>query len=142
MNIPPRWFRPLAAVLLLWNLLGLAAVVADLLMSPADVATLPAPEQALYAARPAWSIVASLVAVVGGCLGCLGLLLRARWAPLLLWASLLGVVLQDLGLWLQARAAAYTLPTSVWVLQGLVLLVAVALVGLARRARDQGWLKA
>ena len=138
MNTPPRWYRPLCGVLLLWNLLGLVAVIGDLLMSPVD----PAAGQALHAARPLWSIVASVVAVVGGSLGCLGLWSRARWVSWPLWASLLGVVLQDLGLWLQVQRAAEPLPPSVWVLQGLVVAVAVGLLVLAHQAQRAGWLRA
>ena len=100
----PVWFTVLAAVALLWNLAGLFAVVADLRLSAADIAALPAEQQALYAARPFWSVVASVVAVGGGTLGCLGLLLRRRWSLLLLYASLTGIVIQDVWIFLIAGA--------------------------------------
>jgi hypothetical protein len=63
MNKTPIWFTVVAIVALLWNLAGLFAVVADLRLSPAEIAALPQQQQALYAARPVWSIVASVVAV-------------------------------------------------------------------------------
>jgi hypothetical protein len=136
---PPRWFTPLLVIALLWNLAGLLAVLADLRLTAADIATLPAEQQALYHARPAWSVVASVVAVAGGTLGCLGLLLRKRWALPLLYASLVGVVIQDVGIFLVAGAAKVANPVP-FVLQGVVLVVAVGLVALSRRAAERSWL--
>jgi len=136
---PPLWFTILVAVALLWNLAGLFAVVADLRLTAADIAALPAEQQALYAARPFWSVIASVVAVAGGTLGCIGLLLRKRWSLVLLYASLIGVVLQDIGIFLIAGAAKSGNPVA-FVLQGVVLLIAIGLVVLARRAAGRSWL--
>jgi len=139
MNKPPIWFTVLAAVALLWNLAGLFAVVADMRLSPADVAALPQQQQALYAARPVWSVVASVVAVVGGTLGCIGLILRKQWSLWPLYASLVGLVIQDIGLFLIAGVASAqgTVPI---VLQTAVFVIAAALVALARRAVARAWL--
>ncbi|MDE2565406.1 MAG: hypothetical protein KGL50_06445 [Burkholderiales bacterium] len=132
MNKAPLWFMVLAAVALLWNLAGLLAVVADL-------AALPPREQAMAAARPGWSVAASVVAVVGGTLGCLGLLARRRWALWALYASVAGIVLQDLGLFVLSGHS----HGPGWVplvLQGAVFLIAVALLGLGHHAARRAWL--
>ncbi|MEI6305558.1 MAG: hypothetical protein WCP33_01935, partial [Deltaproteobacteria bacterium] len=105
----------------------------------ADIAALPVQQQELYKARPIWSVAASVVAVLGGTLGCLSLLLRKRWALNLLYASLAGVVLQDVGLFVVAGAAKVRDPVP-FVLQGLVLVVAVGLIALGRLAARQSWL--
>ncbi len=139
MNKPPVWFYVVGVVALLWNAAGLLAVVADLRLSAADIAALPADQQALYAARPAWSVLGSVLAVVGGTLGCLLLLLRKRLASLVLVLSLAGVLVQDLGLFGVAGAAKGGNPVPI-VLQGLVLLIAAGLLFLARRAEGKGWL--
>jgi len=140
MNKPPLWFTVFAIVALLWNLAGLFAVVADIRLSAADIAALPQQQQALYAARPIWSILASVVAVAGGTLGCVGLLVRKRWALWALYASLVGVVVQDVGIFVVAGAA--SVPGIVpFVLQGAVFLVAVVLLVLAHRAVARAWLK-
>jgi hypothetical protein len=115
------------------------AVVADLRLSPADIATLPADQQALYAARPGWSVVGSIIAVVGGTLGCLLLLLCKRLASLVFLLSLVGVVVQDFGIFVFAGAGKGGNPVPI-VLQGLVLLIAIGLLLLARRARTKSWL--
>ena len=139
MKKPPIWFTLLIAIALLWNLAGLFAVIADLRLSPADISALPAQQQALYAARPIWSVIASLVAVLGGTIGCLALLVRRKWAVFILYASLLGVVTQDIGIFVIAGAAKVSGPVP-FILQGIVLFVAVGLVVLARSASVKSWL--
>lgn len=139
MNKPPIWFTVLAVVALFWNLAGLFAVVADMRLSPADIAALPQQQQALYAARPVWSIVASVAAVVGGTLGCVGLVLHKQWALWALYTSLIGLVFQDIGLFLIAGAASAQGAVPV-VMQSAVFVIAVALVALARRAAARAWL--
>ena len=138
MNPTPKWYLPVTIVALLWNLVGCAAFYQDLMLTPEDIAKMPADAQALYAARPGWSVVASAVAVLGGALGSLGLILRKRWATPLLIASLAGVILQDVSLFAMSGKAA--VPSAAFVLQGLVLLIAIGLVLLARRATARGWL--
>jgi hypothetical protein len=139
MNPIPKWYLPVAIVALLWNLIGCAAYLHDVMLSPEDIAMMPADQQALYAARPGWSVAATAVAVWGGALGCLGLILRRRWATPLLIASLAGVILQDLSLFAMSGKAA--IPSAAYVMQGLVLLISIGLVILARKAAARGWLR-
>ena len=139
MEQAPKWFRPAAIAALLWNLLGCAAYLSDVLLTPEDVAKMSAAQQALYAARPAWSVAATAIAVWGGAVGCLGLIVRKRWAMPLLIASLAGVIVQDASFFGLSEMAAQTAPVAV-VLQGLVLLIAIGLVLLARKAAARGWI--
>jgi hypothetical protein len=138
MERAPTWYLPLAIVALLWNLLGCAAYLADVMLTPEALAKLSAPQQSLYAARPAWSIAATAIAVWGGAAGCLGLIMRKRWASPLLIASLLGVIGQDVWLFVLSKSASQA-GAIAFVLQGLVLLVAVLLVMLGRKAVARGW---
>ena len=139
MSALPRWYLPVTIVALLWNLLGCAAYLSDVTVTPDDVARMSAEQQALYAARPAWAVAATAIAVWGGAAGCLGLILRKRWAVPLLIASLAGVIVQDLSLFLLTNAAAQAGAVAM-LLQGIVLLVAIGLVLLARKAAARGWL--
>jgi hypothetical protein len=139
MKTTPKWYMPVVIVALLWNLLGCAAYLADVTLTPEDVAQMSADQQALYAARPAWAVSATALAVWGGALGCVGLLLRRRWANLLLWISLAGVIIQDIYLFGLTNAASQAGPTA-FALQGLVLIVAIGLVMLGRKALQQGWI--
>ena len=135
----PKWFLPVGVVALIWNLLGCAAYLADVTLSAEDVAKMSAAQQALYASRPAWAISATAVAVWAGALGCVALCLRKRWATWALVASLAGIIVQDLSLFVLSDAGSQA-GITVFVLQGLVFAVGVGLVVLARKASAQGWI--
>jgi hypothetical protein len=137
---PPRWFLVVAVVALLWNVLGCIAIASDLSMTPADVAKLPPGQQALHAARPAWAVSASVLAVLGGAIGSFGLALARRWANPVLLVSLIGIIGQDLALVLLARDASLVGPVAV-VLQALVLAIGIGLVVLGRAGARRGWLR-
>lgn len=139
MNASPTWFKAVSVLALLWNLLGCLAFAADLRLTPEDLSKLPEAQQALYAARPVWALAATAAAVLGGALGCLGLLFGKRWAQAVLWLSLLGIVAQDIGLFVLVDGARLAGPVAV-VMQSIVLLVGIGLVALARRAAAKGWL--
>lgn len=139
MERAPKWFMPVAIAALLWNLLGCVAYLTDMMMTPEDVARLSEAQQALYASRPAWAVAATAIGVWIGAAGCVGLILRKRWATLLLVASLAGVIVQDVGLFVLSEAAAQV-GTVATVLQGVVLLISVGLVLLSRNAAAKGWI--
>jgi hypothetical protein len=139
MTPAPKWFFVVAVVALLWNLLGCMAFASDAMMTKEAIAKLSENEQALYNARPAWSIAATGVAVVAGALGCVALLLRKRWATPLLGASLLGVLGQDISLFGMAPDLSAINP-AVFVLQGMVLLIAIGLLILSLRAGKLHWI--
>jgi len=140
MTAVPKWYLPVAVLALFWNLIGCAAYLSDVTLTPEAIAAMTPAQQAMYASRPSWAVAATATAVWGGALGCLGLILRRRWALPLLMASAWAVVVQDLAIFVltdagrQAGAAAY-------VLQALVLVIAVALVRMARKASTSGWLR-
>jgi hypothetical protein len=136
----PTWLKIVAVVALLWNLLGCFAFVSDLRLSPEDLARLPEAQQALYAARPGWAVAATAAAVFGGVIGSIGLLLGRKWAFPVLVLSLLGILVQDFGLFVLAKGASLAGPAAM-VIQGVVLAVGVGLVVLSRRAIARGWLR-
>lgn len=139
MNTPPKWFKVVAILAMLWNLLGCLAFASDLNLSPDDIARLPESQQALYAARPAWAIAATGTAVVGGVLGCIGLLLRRKWAFPVLVLSLIGILVQDFGLFVLADGATLAGPVAL-ALQATVLAIGIWLVVLSRKGIARGWL--
>ena len=134
----PKWYMPVAIIALLWNLMGCAAYLMDVTLSPEAVAAMSPDQQALYAARPAWAVAVYAIAVWGGALGCVGLIMKKRWAKGALLASLLGLIAQDIALFGMSPVA---IETSVYALQGMVLVIAVLLLLLANRAARAGWLE-
>ena len=139
MNTAPKWFTPVAVLALLWNLLGCFMIWMDATLTPDADAALPADQQAIHAARETWMVIGSIVAVAAGALGSLGLVLKRRWATPLLILSVLGLVVQDLGFALISRTL--PIPMAGWIMQGLVLVIAILLVVMARKAAAAGWLR-
>ena len=135
----PGWFKPVAIVALLWNLLGCFAYLQNVTLTPEAVAAMSEAQQAVYNAFPAWGVAGMAIAVWTGAIGSLGLVLRKQWAAGLLVVSLAGVILQDVGLY-QAMRSSPSSGAAGLVMQGLVLVIAIALVVLARRARGEGWI--
>jgi hypothetical protein len=80
-NAPPKWFRPLAIVLLLWNLLGAYACVQQFRVS-AGTASLTDPyQQKLYSSLPPiydWLFVGAEVTGIAGAIALLGMMSTAR----------------------------------------------------------------
>jgi len=134
----PKWYMPVAIIALLWNLIGCAAYLMDVTLTPEAVAAMSPDQQALYAARPAWAVAVYAIAVWGGALGCVGLIMKKRWAKGALLVSLLGLIAQDIALFGMSPVA---IETSVYALQGMVLMIAVLLLLLANKAARQGWLE-
>jgi hypothetical protein len=136
MNNPPKTYSVAAAIALLWNLIGAAALGMNAM---ADPAALSPDAQALVASTPLWAKIGSWIAVGAGALGSLGLLLRKLWAVPTLMLSFAGVVVQDIWLFGMADVVA-VYGYAPLVMQGIVLIIAIGLVSLARAARAKGWL--
>ena len=77
---------------LVWNLLGLAAFVNQMMM---DTSTLPDAQRAFHETMPAWAKAAFFIAVSMGVAGCIALLTGQNWARIAFGLSLLGIVLQN-----------------------------------------------
>lgn len=136
---PPLWFWVVSAAMLLWNGLGAMAYVVDATITAEALKALPEAERALRASRPAWATAAFAVAVFGGVIGCLLLLVRSRWASPVLVLSLLGVVVQMTHAFLVANSYEVYGPGGL-VMPALVLTFSLILVWFARHVRVRGWL--
>lgn len=139
MTPAPKWYMPVAVIALLWNLMGCWAYLTNVMMKPEDIAALPAADQAMHAAFPTWAVAAMAVAVWGGALGCVGLIMKKKWAVPLFGASLAGLIIQDIGLY-QAASESGSSTATVLGMQAFVLIVAIALLVLGRKARSEGWI--
>lgn len=135
----PKWYMRVAIAALIWNLLGCVAYLAGVSVKPEDIAKLGQVEQAVYAARTWWAVSGTAIGVWGGAAGSLGLIMRKRWAMPLLIASLIGIIVQDVGLFLLSGVGS-RVGAGVMGLQGTVLVIAVALVFLGRKAVRETWI--
>ncbi|NNE24818.1 MAG: hypothetical protein HKN11_19640 [Rhizobiales bacterium] len=123
---------------LIWN--GLASVNFFLQMNADMVASFPETHRAIIVGRPLWATAGFAIAVFGGALGCLLLLLRKSAAEYLLIASLLGVVLTMVHSIRIAGSTAGFSPFEVFMMIVLPLVVAVFLFWYAMRAGRKGWI--
>jgi len=135
----PTWFKVVAWVAFVWNLLGLMSFVAHLMMTPEMIAALPQAERDLYANIPMWLNIAFGCAVVGGVIGTLLLVLKKSIAFYLLLISVCGVCVQMYHSFFVIDSVAVYGPGSV-VMPGMVLIIAFALVWLANDAKNKDWI--
>ncbi|MDO7841135.1 hypothetical protein [Sphingomonas immobilis] len=89
---PPIWFYVIGVLLLLWGAMGVYAFYADVTMSAADLAKLPAYDQRLLASRPVWFPWLYGASVWSGLIGSALLLARSAHARWLFIVSLITVV--------------------------------------------------
>lgn len=136
----PVWFWIVSAVALVWNLLGVMAYIMQVTMSDEVLAALPEADQAAYAAEPAWATGAFAVAVFGGALGCLLLLLRKRLAVTVLLVSLLAVIIQQIYMW-GISGMASSMSGADFVMPIMIPVIAILLVWFARSSTAKNWLK-
>ena len=83
-------FWVISVVALIWNVMGGINFIVQ--MNPDMLAAYRESERAIIEGRPAWATGAFALAVFGGTLGCLLLLLRRSVAFYVFIASLLGVI--------------------------------------------------
>ena len=135
----PRWFIVTAALAVVWNLLGVAAFVMQISMTPEMIAELPEAQQVLLESMPQWVLIAFAIAVFGGVLGALGLVLRKVWSLLFLWLSLFAVLAQQSYTFLMSDTL-QVMGVQAAVMPALFTIIAVALVMIARNANTRHWL--
>jgi hypothetical protein len=87
-------FRTIAVVILLWNLIGDAAYLAQVTADPGRMAQTDPDTAEAFAAMPAWAWSADAIAVWGGTAAAIALLARRRIAVPLFALSLAAIVVQ------------------------------------------------
>ncbi len=137
-NKPPVWFWIIAVLALIWNIMGVLAYLGQAFATPEALSAMPEHDQNYYANMPAWVTGAFAISVFAGVLGCLGLVLRKKWATMLLTLSLLAVLAQaTYNFFIQTdidlAGARMAMPI-------VIIIVALLLVMLSRTATKKGWI--
>lgn len=136
---PPTWFWIVSALALLWNLVGVGAYMSQAYMSIEDLEKMSQAERLLFESQPAWATGAFALAVWGGALGCIALLLRKSWAVPVLGISLIGIVVQMVySFFLSNSFEVYGLGAMVMPI--MVLVIGVGLILFARKVSAKNWL--
>ncbi|WAC02390.1 hypothetical protein N7U66_01305 [Lacinutrix neustonica] len=129
---PPMWFWIVSVVALVWNILGIGAFFAQISMTSEIMANLPQEQQDIYANLPSWYTFVFAIAVFAGTLGSMALLLKKKWAYLILLIGAIAVVIQMSYIVFGLNKADVMTP--------IIIIVAFALVYFSKYATKKGWL--
>lgn len=135
----PIWFWIVSTILLLWNIMGVMNFIGQVTMSQETIDALSDLEKSMKANRPIWATMAFGLAVFGGIVGSVLLLLKKKMAATLFMASLVGVITQFGESLITTPREFFT--TDVIGLTVTVIVFAFASVYFAKNAAKKGWLK-
>lgn len=132
-KIKIHWsFWLICIVALIWNVMGSINFIMQ--MKPDMLANYPEAAQSLIASRPLWATVAFAVAVFGGTLGDVLLLLKKSVAYHLFIASLLGVIVANIHTFNVSGSV------DIWVGSLMSLVVAAFLIWYTKLVKHKGWI--
>lgn len=135
----PVWYWIVAVAGLLWFLMDFMAFYMRVFGGEAMLASMPEAQQTLYRGMPSWVNIVFALEVFGGLLGCIGLLLRKRWALWLLGISLFGTLCQTVYLYFLSDAI--SVMGSMAVFMPLVAItITCVLIFVGRTAASRGWI--
>ena len=126
----PGWVRIVAALGIVWNLIGvyMYLVSVGVLSGAADPA---------MAVMPSWVTAAFATSVFAGVLGSIGLVMLKGWSRLLLALSLLAVLAQDF--WLFGMSGA-PIDGNTLMMPAIVTVISAVLFWVAHDGVKKGWL--
>ena len=130
-------FWIISAVALLWNVLGGINFLVQ--MNAESLAAYREVERAIIEGRPAWATGAFAIAVFGGALGCLLLLLRKSLAFYLFMASALGVMITIAHTLAVVGSTSGFGPVEIVFIVLMPVLVAAFLIWYSKLAERKGW---
>jgi len=130
-------FWAIIIFMLIWNVMGCINFFVQ--MNPEMVASYRENEKAIITGRPVWATVAFAIAVFGGALGCLLLLVKKSIAFYFFIASLLGVVVTIV------HTLSIGIEFGIGEVIGIIiapLMVAVFLIWYSKYVQNKGWISA
>ncbi|MFT5111926.1 MAG: hypothetical protein ACI8P9_001249 [Parasphingorhabdus sp.] len=134
---PIHWsFWLIGSIAFFWN--GIGAINFFLQMNPEMIASYRESERAIIVDRPLWATIGFAIAVFGGTLGSVLMILRRSAALSIFIASLVGVIVT------MAHTLSLDVSFGTGELLGIILmpiLVAAQLVWYSRKAQELGWLR-
>ncbi len=131
-HIKPHWsFWGICIVALIWNVMGSTNFVMQ--TNPELVANYPEAAQSLIASRPLWATIAFAIAVFGGVLAEILLLLKKAVAYYLFIVSFLGVLITNIHTFQVSSAV------DIWVGSFMSLLIAAFLIWYSKLVKRKRW---
>lgn len=136
-NKPGNGFWIIGIVALIWNLMGVYAYLQQAYMTAEDLAALPSEQQALYENVPAWVTGAFAIAVFGGVLACILLLMKKKLATMIFLVSLIGIIVQMSYNLFMSKAVEVYGPGGM-IMPAMVLLIGVYLLWYSKKQEATG----
>jgi hypothetical protein len=136
---PTTSFWIIGGAALVWNLIGFVLYYMHVTMAPEALAGFTDAQQDFFNSTPAWATAAYAIAVNGGALGSLFLLLRKAWAVPLYYLSFAGIIVQDLDAFV-LRGGLDVWGSDGIILPAIVIVVGAVLIWYSRAAKDKGWI--
>ncbi len=130
---PPVWFWIISGFALIWNAMGVDQYLGQAYKTERWRAGLTDDQFEIVSNFPAWLTAAFAIAVFAGALGSLGLLLRKKWAYLLLVLSLIAVIIQMGYILIQGHADNIGMTIS-------IIVFALFLVWFSKKTLSKKWL--
>ncbi len=138
-NKPAASFWIIGIAALIWNLMGVFEYLTMAYMTAEDLAVLPVEEQRFYDSVPAWVTAAFALAVFGGTLGCILLLLRRKLATFVFIISFASILAQMTYTVFISKAMEVYGPGSV-IMPIMVIIIGAFLVWYSKKMEGQGML--
>jgi len=135
----PTWFYVVAAIAVLWNAMGVWAYISTMTMTVEALVAMPEAQQQIHNDTPAWANGAFAIAVFGGLLGSILLLLKKALAYPVLLISLLAVLVQMFNAFFIMNSFAVFGPGGV-IMPIMVIVIGALLVWLAKYAKSKNWI--
>ena len=137
---PPAWFWVISIMALLWFLMDMSAFLMRVLMTADAIKAVPENQQHLYRDMPSWVNIVFAGEVFSGLLGCVGLLLKKKWALPLFAVSILGVLSQTFHVYFLSDAIS-VMGTPAVVMPLVAVVIGIGMIVAARSAISKGWLR-
>ncbi len=131
-------FWVIGAIALIWNVMG--GINFFVQMNADALASLSEPHRAIVEGRPAWATGGFAIAVFGGALGCLLLLLKKPAAYYLFVVSLFGVIVTHARAFGMASSITDFSAFEILLMIAMPLIVAVFLIWYSKQAERKGWI--
>jgi hypothetical protein len=131
-------FWAIGAITLLWNVMGIMNLLWQ--MNSENLAAMPELHRAIAESRPSWATAAFALAVFGGAVGCLLLLLRKSAASSVLIASFVGMIVHTFSYFGITNSAVSFGPSDIILIVVMPVAVAAFLIWYAKLAASKGWI--
>lgn len=138
-NKPKALYWIIAIIALVWNAMGVMAYLAQAYMTDDAKALLPEAQRELYENVPAWATAAFAIAVFGGLLGSIALILKKKWAISIFLISLFGIIVQMVyNFFLSDNMEVYG--PGGYIMPIMVIIIGIFLYMYSKKAKSNGWI--